>query len=237
MTAHTTPRMIIIYKKKVIRKKKRKSGFQMKDINSSIFFILLSDSFLILLTLVKTYCNTLAKAPYLVLVLKLTMDRASCQSWPVCQVKMLWPTSTIPSSKEELNFQSKTAPSGWVHTESPHPFSPCSWVSEEAAGAAQSPKLFVPLLVRQGAHASQESSSRFSWKQLSAKQEPSPPGAGEKLCRAHSSRELPQSSPETPWKPMSPPRMLQSSCHYCPSEQKEWKTANVGTLNQGFHSS
>lgn len=33
MTAHTTPRMIIIYKKKVMRKK-RKSGFHMKNINS-----------------------------------------------------------------------------------------------------------------------------------------------------------------------------------------------------------
>lgn len=37
MTAHTTPRMIIIYKKKVMRKK-RKSGFHMKNINSKVFF-------------------------------------------------------------------------------------------------------------------------------------------------------------------------------------------------------
>lgn len=41
MTAHTTPRMIIIYKKKVTRKKKRKSGFHMKDINPSIYLLLL----------------------------------------------------------------------------------------------------------------------------------------------------------------------------------------------------
>lgn len=70
MTAHTTPRMIIIYKKKVTRKKKRKSGFHMKDINPSIYLLLLRDLFLILLPLVKTHCNRLVKAPNLVSILK-----------------------------------------------------------------------------------------------------------------------------------------------------------------------
>lgn len=90
MTAHTTPRMIIIYKKKVIRKKKRKSVFHVEDINPSIVLLLLSDSFLILLTLVNTHSNRLFKAPNLMLILKPTMDIASCQSWPIlaCQVKM-----------------------------------------------------------------------------------------------------------------------------------------------------
>lgn len=67
-----------------------------------------------------------------------------------------------------------------------------------------------------------------------------PPGAGGAEGAVHSPQHLGAASetpPETHWQLTSPPGMLQPSCHYYPSEQKDWKTTDMGMSKQGLSSS
>lgn len=224
MTAHTTPRMIIIYKKKVIRKKKRKSGFHMKDINPSIFLLLLIDSFLILLTLVKTQCNRLVEAPNLVLVLK----PADHQQWtkPLAKAKDAVTNLNHSQQQRKTHFPKENSSSGWVHTwpwntlyqshQSPFPHIPEG--REEAAGDAGSPAAacaaLCDLLLREGAHASQNSlQNNFQQGFQHVLLETARCKAGGAEAAVHSPHQH-WAPPETLWKLTSPPGMLQSRCHY-----------------------
>lgn len=77
MTAHTTPRMIIICKRKVMRKKRHSQVFTYKTLTHQVFLLLLSSSFLAISILAKTYCNRLVKAPHLMSIL----GTADHQQW------------------------------------------------------------------------------------------------------------------------------------------------------------
>lgn len=212
--------------------------------------VLLSDLFLKHQTLVNTHCNRLVTAPNLMLILKSTMDIGSCQSWPVlaCQLKMQQPTSTIASSKEKLNFQSKTTPvtgftCGPPYTRVNSSLSPGSWSQWRGSWRCLKPSscLCCPVCwccwdrnLMAARTVSSMVSSTFSWEQLTAKQEPAhrdscaQPTAALSCLRGPTWHSL---------KANKPSRDAAAQLPLLPLWAERLKTINMGVSNQGLHSS